>query len=47
LLGLIPFETDSGDVAAALTYAQELTALEPGNPQIRALVDDLRRRLGR
>jgi Flp pilus assembly protein TadD len=47
LLGLIAFERDSGDVAAALTHAQELAALEPGNPQIRALVDDLRRRLGR
>jgi len=47
LLGLIAFERDSGDVAAALTHARELAALEPQNPQIRTLLDDLRRRLGR
>jgi Tfp pilus assembly protein PilF len=47
LLGLIAFERDSGDVAAALTHAQELGVLEPQNPQIRALLEDLRRRLGR
>jgi Flp pilus assembly protein TadD len=46
-LGLIAFERDSGDVAAALTHARELAALEPQNPQIRTLLDDLRRRLGR
>ena len=47
LMGLIAFERDSGDVASAITHAQELAALEPQNPQIRALLDDLRRRLGR
>ena len=47
LMGLIAFERDSGDVAAAIAHAQELAALEPRNPQIRALLDDLRRRLGR
>ena len=47
LVTLIAFERDSGNLTAALTYAQELFALEPSNPQIRALVDDLRRRLGR
>jgi Flp pilus assembly protein TadD len=47
LLGLIAFERDSGDVASAITHAQELAALEPQNPQIRSLIDDLRRRLGR
>jgi Flp pilus assembly protein TadD len=47
LLGLIAFERDSGDVAAALTHAQEMVMLEPNNPQIRSLVDDLRRRQGR
>ena len=47
LLGLIAFERDSGDVAAAITHAQELALLEPQNPQIRGLLDDLRRRLGR
>jgi Flp pilus assembly protein TadD len=34
LLGLIAFERDSGDVAAALTHAQELATLEPQNPQV-------------
>jgi predicted CXXCH cytochrome family protein len=47
LLGLIAFERDSGDVAAAITHAQELAALEPQNPQVRALLNDLRQRLGR
>jgi predicted CXXCH cytochrome family protein len=47
LLGLIAFERDSGDVASALAHTQELVALEPQNPQVRTLLDDLRRRLGR
>jgi Flp pilus assembly protein TadD len=47
LMGLIAFERDSGDLAAALTHAQELAALEPQNPQVRTLLDELRRRLGR
>jgi Flp pilus assembly protein TadD len=47
LLGLIAFERDSGDVGAAITHAQELAKLEPQNPQIGALLEDLRRRLGR
>lgn len=44
LVALITFKRDSGDLRAALTHAQELAALEPGNQQIRALVDDLRQR---
>jgi Flp pilus assembly protein TadD len=47
LVALTAFERDSGNFAAALTHAQELAVLEPTNPQIRALVDDLRRRLER
>jgi hypothetical protein len=47
LLGLIAFERDSGDVAAALTHAQELATLEPQDPQVRTLFEDLRRRVGR
>jgi tetratricopeptide (TPR) repeat protein len=47
LLGLIAFERDSGDIASALTHAQELATLEPLNPQVRTLLDDLRRSLGR
>jgi predicted CXXCH cytochrome family protein len=47
LVMLFTLERDRGDLAAALTHAQELAALEPNNPQIRALVDNLRSRLGR
>jgi tetratricopeptide (TPR) repeat protein len=47
LAGLIAFERDSGAIAAALTHAQELAVLEPQNPQIRALLNDLQQRLGR
>jgi len=47
LLGLVAFERDSGDVAAAITHAQELAVLEPQNPQVRTLLDDLQRRVGR
>jgi Flp pilus assembly protein TadD len=47
LMGLIAFERDSGDVATALAHAQELAVLEPQNSQIRALIGDLQKRLGR
>ncbi len=47
LVALITFERDGGNFAAALTLAQDLAGLEPGNPQVRALIDDLRRRSGR
>ena len=47
LVTLITFERDRGNLMAALTYAQELAALDPGNPQIRALIGDLHQRLGR
>jgi Flp pilus assembly protein TadD len=47
LATLITIERDSGDFAAALTNAQELAVLESGSPQIRALIEDLSRRLAR
>jgi predicted CXXCH cytochrome family protein len=47
LEALIAFERDSGDLTAALTHAQELATLDPGNPQVRTLLQDLRQRLGR
>ena len=47
LVALTTFERDSGNFAMALTHARELAVLEPGNPQIRQLVEDLRRRLER
>ncbi len=47
LMTLIAIERDNGDYTAALTHAQELAALEPRNPQIRALIEDMRRHLRR
>jgi predicted CXXCH cytochrome family protein len=47
LATLITLESHRGDLTAALRHAQELAALEPKNPQVRALIDNLRRRLGR
>ena len=47
LVTLITLERDGGDLTAALVHAQELAALEPGNAQISALVDDLRQRVGK
>ena len=47
LLTLITVERNRGDLAAALRHAQELDALEPSNPQIRALINNLRQRMGR
>jgi len=41
---LIMLERDHGDLAKALTHAQELALLEPGNSQLSALIEDLRRR---
>ena len=45
LVALIAYERDGGEISAALTYAQELAMLEPSNPQIRILINDLRKRL--
>ena len=47
LMTLIAIERDNGDFTAALTHAQELAVLEPRNPQFHALINELRRRLGR
>ena len=44
---LITLEREEDVLAAGLTYAQELAELEPSNPQVRALIDDLRQRRGR
>ena len=43
LVALVTLERDHGDLAAALTHAQELDTLEPGSPQIKALIDALGR----
>ena len=40
LLALVTFNRDSGDVAAALAYAERLAQLDPGDRQISELVAD-------
>jgi hypothetical protein len=47
LTALLSFSRDRGDFAAALGYARELLVLDPGNPQLRALVSDLEKRTPR
>ena len=47
LVALITLERDHGDLAAALVHAQELDTLEPGSPQIKAMIDALSRQLKR
>jgi predicted CXXCH cytochrome family protein len=47
LVALVTLERDHGDLAAALAHAQELDTLEPGNQQIKAMIDALRRQLNR
>ena len=47
LEALTTLERDHGDLAQALAHAQELAAFEPGNLQVNALIEDLRRRIGR
>lgn len=45
LLALVTFNRDSGNVAAALTYAERLAQLDPGDRRISELIATLRRRL--
>ena len=47
LLALTLIARDRGELAAALTHAQELAELDPADPQVRSLAEDLRRRLKR
>jgi len=47
LLALTLVVRDHGDLAAALTHAQGLAGLGPPDPQVRAPIEDLRRRLRR
>jgi Flp pilus assembly protein TadD len=42
LTGLIAFQRDRGEIASALAYANELAALEPGNPQAQRMIQELR-----
>src|SRR5262249_23563692 len=41
LAALLSISRDKGDIAAALRYARELAALDPDNPQLRALLLEL------
>ena len=43
LAALVTFLEESGDPAKALTYAQRLDELEPGNPQVQQMLKELQR----
>ena len=43
LFGLVSFARDRGDTASALRYARELAALNPGDIQLRLLIQQLER----
>ena len=45
LLALVTFNRDSGDVAAALAYAERLAQLDPGDRRISELIATLKRQL--
>ncbi len=45
LSALVSFLEHSGDPAKALTYAKRLDDLEPGNPQVREMMNELREHL--
>jgi predicted CXXCH cytochrome family protein len=42
---LVSFARDNGDFSAALRHARELLTLDPGNPQLRALVSELEKKV--
>jgi predicted CXXCH cytochrome family protein len=42
LAALVNFLEQSGDLAEAVTYAQQLDALEPNNPQVRQMLKELK-----
>ena len=43
LLALISFSRDAGDIAAALEYAERLAGITPGDRDVTALIENLRR----
>ncbi len=43
LLALISFSRDAGDFRTALEYAERLAGVRPGDPDVIALVENLRR----
>jgi predicted CXXCH cytochrome family protein len=42
LLALVTFNRDSGDIGAALEYAEQLSRITPNDPDLTRLADDLR-----
>jgi tetratricopeptide (TPR) repeat protein len=42
LSALVSFNRDAGDVAAALTYAEQLAKIEPNNAELKTLIETLR-----
>jgi predicted CXXCH cytochrome family protein len=46
LLALISFSRDGGDIASAITYAQQLARTAPADPSIARLLQDLERQKG-
>jgi Flp pilus assembly protein TadD len=43
LLALISFSRDAGDFGTALAYAERLARVAPGDPDVVALIESLRR----
>ena len=43
LLALISFSRDAGDFPTALEYAERLANVRPGDPDVSALIENLRR----
>jgi hypothetical protein len=43
LLALISFSRDAGDFPTALEYAERLASMTPGDPDVIALIENLRR----
>lgn len=46
LLALISFARDSGDFSGALAYANQLAQFNPDDPNLKALIEDLKQRSG-
>ena len=44
LAALVSFEQDAGNPAAALGYAERLAAIMPEDPNLRRLIEELKRR---
>jgi Flp pilus assembly protein TadD len=44
LMALVSIAEDNGDFAASLSHARELLTLDPGNPQLLALIAELEKK---